>query len=123
MKLGRRPFLGSLVSWAPLGLLLGALVCVAQTVSSGVWWRKDSKVAWSAQEPYASMVFGGRRFDRLDSVNAEDAEFDRAQLSKNAKARHVRRGLVEGLWPHLLQQKEDEERVSPCRACVWLKVS
>ncbi|GIL82676.1 hypothetical protein Vretifemale_11582 [Volvox reticuliferus] len=51
-------------------------------------------------------------FDRVPTSNSADAEFDRQQLanSKLVKGRHVRRTLVDRLWPHLLQLREDEEQ-------------
>ncbi|GLI67429.1 hypothetical protein VaNZ11_011625 [Volvox africanus] len=51
-------------------------------------------------------------FDRVPANNSADAEFDRQQLanSKLVKGRHVRRTLVDRLWPHLLQLREEEEQ-------------
>ncbi len=89
-----------------------------QPIRSGVSWREHSTGSLDSTTTRMRPCPAGRSFDRLDSVNAEDAEFDRSQLSKNAKARHVRRGLVQELWPHLLQQKEDEQRVSALTAYV-----
>ncbi|GIL55199.1 hypothetical protein Vafri_10784 [Volvox africanus] len=51
-------------------------------------------------------------FDRVPANNSADAELDRQQLanSKLVKGRHVRRTLVDRLWPHLLQLREEEEQ-------------
>ncbi|GLC45267.1 hypothetical protein PLESTB_000718600 [Pleodorina starrii] len=51
-------------------------------------------------------------FDRLPDVNPADSAFDCQQLynSKLVKGRHVRRRLVDRLWPHLLTLREEEEQ-------------
>ncbi len=57
------------------------------------------------------------RFERVPTVNPADVEFDLQQLSnsKLVKSRHVRRTLVDRLWPHLLQLREEEEQVGAGR--------